>query len=210
MPQSVGGSPKPQEPYCEQERTHRSGHPSAEIVEFLSSEADRVSQRAAIGCYAIEHLVRNPSFGRVMLMKACYLSETHLGLYLGWQPMRQAAGPWDLWIEDFESLGKGNDWFTVTEKALNHGHSKIEYSAKKGLKAKAAEAVTVSVSKKPSSTGSSTSLQTRRQRKQKSSLRCSQPGTIFSSTERHRPTARSSAKCAKTGITRKKELLHPG
>jgi hypothetical protein len=29
------------------------------------------SQRAAIGCYAMEHLARNPSFGPTMLMKAC-------------------------------------------------------------------------------------------------------------------------------------------
>jgi type I restriction enzyme S subunit len=118
-------------------------HPIADVIEFPSSETDCASQRAAIGCYAIEHLVRNPSFGRVMLMKACYLSETHLGLPLGWQPMRQAAGPWDPWIEDFESMGKGNDWFTVTEKILYNSHSKIEYSAKKGLKAKAVEAITV-------------------------------------------------------------------
>ncbi len=118
-------------------------HPSAGVVEFPRNESDRASQRAAIGCYAIEYLERNPSFGRTMLMKACYLSETHLGLPLGWQPMRQAAGPWDPWIEDFESLGIRSDWFTVIQKALNSGHSKIEYSAKNGLKTKAAEAITV-------------------------------------------------------------------
>ena len=120
---------------------HELLHPIADIVEFPRSDSDRASQRAAIGCYAIEHLLRNPSFGRVMLMKACYLSETHLGLPLGWQPMRQAAGPWDPWIEDFESLGTRGDWFAVTEKALYNGHSKIEYSAKKGIKTKAAEAI---------------------------------------------------------------------
>jgi type I restriction enzyme S subunit len=122
---------------------HELLHSTADVVEFPRSESDRSSQRAAIGCYAIEYLARNPSFGRTMLMKACYLSETHLGLPFGWQPMRQAAGPWDPWIEDFESLGTRSDWFTVSEKALNNGHSKIEYSPKKALNAKAAEAISV-------------------------------------------------------------------
>ncbi len=127
---------------------HELLHPTAEVVEFPLNESDRASRRAAIGCYAIEHLLRNPSFGRVMLMKSCYLAETHLGLPLGWQPMRQAAGPWDPWIEDFESIGTRSDWFTVTEKALYNGHGKIEYSTKKGIKTKAAEAIKVLGSQK--------------------------------------------------------------
>lgn len=122
---------------------HELMHPTADIIEFSRSEADSASQRAAIGCYAIEHLARNPSFGRTMLMKACYLAETHLGLPLGWQPMRQAAGPWDPWVQDFESLGTRSNWFAVNEKTLNNGHIKIEYSLKKALKTKAGEAVTV-------------------------------------------------------------------
>ncbi|WP_047492326.1 restriction endonuclease subunit S [Terriglobus sp. TAA 43] len=120
---------------------HELLHPTADII-------DRASQRAAIGCYAIEHLSRNPSFGRVMLMKACYLAETHLGLPLGWRPMRQAAGPWDPWMQDFEGLGTRTDWFAVTEKIFNNGRSKIEYSPKKALKAKAEEAITVLGSQK--------------------------------------------------------------
>jgi len=127
---------------------HELLHPAADIIEFPRSESDRASQRAAIGCYAIEYLARNPSFGRTMLMKACYLSEAHLGLPLGWQPMRQAAGPWDPWLQDFESLGTRSDWFAVTEKALNNGHSKIEYSTKKGIKTKTAEAIKVLGSQK--------------------------------------------------------------
>ena len=122
---------------------HELLHPTADVVEFPCSETGRASQRAAIGCYAIEHLLRNPSFGRVMLMKTCYLAETHLGLPLGWQPMRQAAGPWDPWVQDFESMGTRSGWFTVTEKTLNNGYSKIDYSPRKALQTKAAEAVTV-------------------------------------------------------------------
>lgn len=122
---------------------HELLHPTADVIEFPSSGSDRASQRAAIGCYAIEYLTRNPSFGRVMLMKVCYLSETHLGVPLDWRPMRQAAGPWDPWLQDFESLGIRSDWFTVTEKTLKNDRSKIEYSPKKALKSKAAEAVAV-------------------------------------------------------------------
>jgi type I restriction enzyme, S subunit len=123
-------------------------HPSINVVE-LPHVRDHVADRAAIGCYAIQRLAQSPNFGRTVLMKVCYLSETHLGLPLGWQPMRQAAGPWDPWVQDFESLGTCSDWFTVTEKALNNGHSKIEYSPKNALKAKAAEARSVLGNQKP-------------------------------------------------------------
>lgn len=116
---------------------------TADAIEFPLTESDRTSQRAAIGCYAIEHLVRNPSFGRTMLMKVCYLSETHLDVPLGWKPMRQAAGPYDPEIETLELSGTRNGWFTVTEKSLSSGRSKYEYFVKHRLKAKAAEAISV-------------------------------------------------------------------
>lgn len=122
--------------------------PDIDRVEITQGYGDRVSDRAGIGCYSIQSLMQNPNFGRTMLMKVCYLSETHLGLSLGWQPMRHAAGPYDSEVETFESLGKSNGWFTVTEKNLNNGHTKIEYHAEAGLKAKAAEAVTVLGNKK--------------------------------------------------------------
>jgi type I restriction enzyme S subunit len=127
---------------------HELLHPTAAVFEFPRSESDGASKRTAIGCYAIEHLARNPSFGRVMLMKVCYLAETHLGLPLGWQPMRQAAGPWDPCVQDFESLGTQSDWFAVNQKTLKNGHIKIEYSRKKALKTKAGEAITVLGSQK--------------------------------------------------------------
>jgi type I restriction enzyme S subunit len=116
---------------------------AANVIEFPSSEPNQASRRAAVGCYAIEHLVRNPSFGRTMLMKVCYLSETHLDVPLGWKPMRQAAGPYDPEIETLELSGTRNGWFTVTEKALSSGRSKYEYLVKDRLKAKAAEAISV-------------------------------------------------------------------
>jgi type I restriction enzyme S subunit len=118
-------------------------HRTADLIKFPQRESDRASQRAAIGCYAIKQLVQSPNFGRTMLMKVCYLSEAYLGLSLGWQPMRQAAGPYDPEIEKFESLAKRSGWFTVTEKSLKNGHTKVEYHANPGLKAKVAEAIAV-------------------------------------------------------------------
>jgi type I restriction enzyme S subunit len=116
---------------------------AANVIEFASSESDQASRRAAVGCYVIEHLVRNPNFGRTMLMKVCYLSETHLDVPLGWKPMRQAAGPYDPEIETLELSGTRNGWFTVAEKALSSGRTKYEYLVKDRLKAKAAEATSV-------------------------------------------------------------------
>lgn len=120
---------------------HELLHLDAAAGETAKRELDAVSSRVTIGCYAVRRLAESPNFGRTMLMKVCYLSETHLGLPLGWQPMRQAAGPYDPEIETFESEGMRNDWFTVTQKALSNGHSKIEYRPRSGLKAKAAEAI---------------------------------------------------------------------
>jgi hypothetical protein len=87
-------------------------HRTADVIEFPRASGDLASDRAAIGCYAIQHLAQSPNFGRTMLMKVCYLSQAHLGVSQGWQPTRQAAGPWDPWIEDFESLGRRSDWFS--------------------------------------------------------------------------------------------------
>jgi type I restriction enzyme S subunit len=108
-----------------------------------TSSREPGSDRAAIGCYALQQLTPNPSFGRTMLMKVCYLSEVHLGIPLGWQPIRQAAGPYDPEIETFELSGQRNNWFTVAERPLSNGHNKVEYHASAGLKAKVAQAVTL-------------------------------------------------------------------
>jgi len=78
-----------------------------------------------------------------MNMKIGYMSEAHLGLSLGWQPERQAAGPWDPWISEFDVMGRREGWFTVAEKSLSNGHSKFDYAPKAALKEKAAEAVAI-------------------------------------------------------------------
>jgi type I restriction enzyme, S subunit len=116
-------------------------HPDKEVAN--NHKHDSASARAAIGCYAIRSLTQNASFGRTMLMKVFYLSEAHSGISQGWQPMRQAAGPYDPAIEDFESLGVQSGWFTVKTKTLGNGHEMVQYQSKSGMEAKIAEAVSV-------------------------------------------------------------------
>jgi type I restriction enzyme S subunit len=116
-------------------------HPDKEVAS--NHKHDSASARAAIGCYAMRSLTQNASFGRTMLMKVFYLSEAHSGISQGWQPMRQAAGPYDPAIEDFELLGVQSGWFTVNTKTLSNGHEMIQYQSKSGMEAKIAEAVSV-------------------------------------------------------------------
>jgi type I restriction enzyme S subunit len=104
---------------------------------------DYASNRASIGCYVMNHLLHNPNFGRTMLMKVFYLSEAHAGISQGWEPMRQAAGPYDPAIEDFELLGIQSGWFSLEKKTLSNGHEMVEYQGKSGMEAKIAEAVSV-------------------------------------------------------------------
>lgn len=122
---------------------HELLYPTAEVVEFPGSESDRTSERAAIGCYAIEHLLRNPSFGHTMNMKVVYMAQAHIGLPLDLKFERQAAGPWHPWIEEFDTVGQSEGWFTVTQKPIGNGHTKYEYAPKAALKQKVAEAAAV-------------------------------------------------------------------
>jgi type I restriction enzyme S subunit len=121
--------------------THLVLHPDKEIAN--NQKHDSASARAAIGCYVIRSLTQNASFGRTMLMKVFYLSEAHSGISQGWQPMRQAAGPYDPSIEDFESLGVQSGWFTVKTKTLGNGREMVQYQRESGIDAKIAEAVSV-------------------------------------------------------------------
>lgn len=108
-----------------------------------SAVLNLAATRAAVVCYGVQRLVQNPNFGRTMNMKIGYLAEAHLGLSLGWQPERQAAGPWDPWISEFDAMGRSEGWFTVTEKSLGNGRSKFEYVPGAALGEKAAEAAAV-------------------------------------------------------------------
>lgn len=101
---------------------HELLNPTAEII-------DLASYRAAIGCYAIRKMQGKRYFGRTAAMKAFYLAQAHVGLELGFQPWRDAAGPLDSWIYRFEDEGKERGWFKVVEGATSDGHKKIEYRA---------------------------------------------------------------------------------
>lgn len=111
---------------------HELLNPSAEVI-------DLASYRAAIGCYTISKMSQQPYFGRTAAMKTLYLAEAHVGLHLGFQPEREAAGPLDPWLYRFEEEGKQKAWFKAVENTSN-GKMKVEYQPGKMLTAQAAQA----------------------------------------------------------------------
>jgi type I restriction enzyme S subunit len=111
---------------------HELLNPSAEII-------DLASYRAAIGCYAISKMSDKRYFGRTAAMKTLYLAEAHVGMRLGFQPEREAAGPLDPWLYRFEDEGKQKAWFKAVENASN-GKMKVEYQPGEMLVAQAAHA----------------------------------------------------------------------
>jgi type I restriction enzyme, S subunit len=116
--------------------------PSAEIMQFASTHSASFPDRAAIGCYAIQQLAERPTFGRTALVKVLYLAEAHIGLELGGQYLRDAAGPLDQWIYTFEGQAAEQQWFSVVERSTNDGHKKIEYRKGPNLSTKAVEVTT--------------------------------------------------------------------
>jgi hypothetical protein len=121
--------------------------------------------------------------------------------------MRQAACPWDPWVQDFEPLGAHGGWFTVTEKALSNGHIKIEYSPQEALKTKAAEAITVLGNQKTEFDRLPNIFADKSTEDAEIITHSSPPGMISLSTARHQPMTRSSGKFAKTGASRKGDSL---
>lgn len=111
---------------------HELLNPSAEVI-------DLASYRAAIGCYTISKMSQRPYFGRTAAMKTLYLAEAHVGLNLGFQPEREAAGPLDLWLYSFEKEAEQKGWFTAVENAAN-GKMKVEYQPGKMIAAQTAQA----------------------------------------------------------------------
>ncbi|CAP44335.1 restriction endonuclease subunit S [Bordetella petrii] len=96
--------------------------------------------RAAIGCYTLGKLANAQYFGRTAAAKVLYLAQAHVGLKLNLQPEREAAGPLDKWIYDFERQGQGKHWFEVNEKLLPNGRKKTEYRCLSALSEPAAKA----------------------------------------------------------------------
>lgn len=101
---------------------------------------DLATYRAGIGCYTLSKLANAQYFGRTAAAKMMYLAQAHVGLDLDLTPEREAAGPLDVWIYDFERQGQGKSWFDVNEKTLANGRKKTEYRCLSALSEPAAKA----------------------------------------------------------------------
>ncbi|WP_269497025.1 restriction endonuclease subunit S [Castellaniella sp. S9] len=101
---------------------------------------DLATYRANIGCYAFSKLANAQYFGRTAAAKVMYLAQAYIGLELDLKPEREAAGPLDTWIYDFERQGQGKRWFEVNEKTLANGRIKTEYRCLSALSEPAAKA----------------------------------------------------------------------
>jgi type I restriction enzyme, S subunit len=94
---------------------------------------DLAAYRAAITCNIIKRMQHNQAFGRTFAMKLLYLSQQHIGLETHLQFEREAAGPFDKWIYDFERDGIAAGWFVKEEMQLSNGYTKIEYQVKSAI-----------------------------------------------------------------------------
>lgn len=113
------------------------------VVRPSATITNLADYRAAIGCYTLGKLANAQYFGRTAAAKVLYLAQAHIGLELNLQPEREAAGPLDEWIYDFEREGQGKHWFEVNEKTLASGHSKTEYRCLPALAEPASQAEAV-------------------------------------------------------------------
>lgn len=114
-----------------------------ETQQTLRSKArviDLATYRASIGCYAINKLANAQYFGRTAAAKVMYLAQAYVGLDLDLKPEREAAGPLDTWIYDFERQGQNKRWFEVNEKTLANGRKKTEYHCLSALSKQVAKA----------------------------------------------------------------------
>lgn len=118
------------------EDAQRSSRSPAQVI-------DLPTYRASIGCYAINKLATAQYFGRTAAAKVMYLAQASIGLDLDLKPEREAAGPLDTWIYDFERQGQGKRWFEVHEKTLVNGRKKTEYRCLSELSEPAAKAETL-------------------------------------------------------------------
>ena len=94
---------------------------------------DLATYRAAVTCNIIKYMQPNQAFGRTFAMKLLYLSQQHIGFETHLEFEREAAGPFDQWIYDFERGGVAAGWFGLVEKPLSNGNTKIEYQVKSAI-----------------------------------------------------------------------------
>jgi type I restriction enzyme S subunit len=73
-------------------------------------------RRASIVSYTVRRLSAHKSFGRTQLEKTVHLTQSHLGVDLGFVFERYAAGPFDKSIYKLEAVAKKNDWFTTQNR----------------------------------------------------------------------------------------------
>jgi hypothetical protein len=74
--------------------------------------SDEFLRRAAIVSYTVKRLAAQPSFGRTQLEKTLHLAQSHLGIDLGLEFERYAAGPFDKSIYRLEGTANKSGWFT--------------------------------------------------------------------------------------------------
>lgn len=108
------------------------------VVRSSATVTNLADYRASIGCYTLGKLANAQYFGRTAAAKVLYLAQAHVGLELNLQPEREAAGPLDKWIYDFERQGQGKHWFEVNEKLLPNDRKKTEYRCLSALSEPAA------------------------------------------------------------------------
>lgn len=108
---------------------HAQSHAKAKppIVRPSATITNLADYRAAIGCYTLDKLANAKYFGRTAAAKVLYLAQAYVGLELNLQPEREAAGPYDPWIREFENQGQDNGWFEVNDRELVSGKIKKEY-----------------------------------------------------------------------------------
>ncbi len=87
-------------------------------------------RRSSIVSYTVRRLAAHRSFGRTQLEKTVHLTQTHLGVDLGFVFERYAAGPFDKDIYKLEGVARKNDWFTTQKRpkfgVTYHPGSKID------------------------------------------------------------------------------------
>ncbi|HVA44928.1 MAG TPA: hypothetical protein VNH11_00955, partial [Pirellulales bacterium] len=78
--------------------------------------SDEFLRRAAIVSYTVNRLASQPSFGRTQLEKTLHLAQSHLGIDLGLEFERYAAGPFDKSLYRLEGVAKRSGWFTKHDR----------------------------------------------------------------------------------------------
>jgi type I restriction enzyme S subunit len=83
-------------------------------------------KRAAVAAYVIDKLRGDPTLGRVKMEKALHLIESHCGIDLEREPVRDAAGPNDYpALRKVESLATKKGWFTTQARSGGKGATYI-------------------------------------------------------------------------------------